>query len=62
MMAKDGSVMLGLVASFQRVRALSQDFNMIMEVGNSGEKNVSEDLWKGYFFQKLVGKTTRLWR
>ncbi|OQV20592.1 putative La-related protein 1 [Hypsibius exemplaris] len=31
MMAPDGSVMLGLVASFQRVRNLTQDFNLILE-------------------------------
>ena len=32
-MAKDGSVMLGLVASFQRVQSLTQDFNLLLEVG-----------------------------
>ena len=32
MMASDGSVMLSLVASFQRVAALTEDYNLIVEV------------------------------
>ncbi|XP_055351108.1 la-related protein 1-like [Paramacrobiotus metropolitanus] len=34
-MAEDGSVLLSLVASFQRVRSLSQDFYMILEAVRS---------------------------